>query len=76
MTNTLACWRPPIAACFLQLKYVSEETTKLEHWRSSFLEALKDYGDRAMTRATFQVSAPSDEMYIDEFRVPCFPCCN
>ncbi|KAG5178787.1 exocyst complex component Sec6-domain-containing protein [Tribonema minus] len=37
-----------------QLKYVSEETTKLEHWRSSFLDALKEYGDKAMTRATFQ----------------------
>ena len=36
-----------------QLKYVSEETTKLENWRANFLEALKGYGEKAMTRATF-----------------------
>jgi hypothetical protein len=33
---------------------VSEEATKLENWRGSFLAALKEYGERAMTRATFQ----------------------
>jgi hypothetical protein len=38
-----------------QLKYVSEESTKLENWRASFLDALKGYGEKAMSRATFQV---------------------
>ncbi|CAM9468737.1 unnamed protein product, partial [Discosporangium mesarthrocarpum] len=39
-----------------KIKAVYEEASRLEHWRNSFMVALKDYGDKAMSRSTFKTS--------------------